>query len=68
MGELWKRSYREKPRHRRRSIERANRAKIDKNKRTNTPREIICRTLNYKDKVKILRKTKKMKGKNTFIN
>ena len=59
MGQLWKRTWREKPRHRRGSIQRAYRVKIDKNKWSNTPRAIICRTLNYKDKVKILRKAKK---------
>ena len=46
-------------RHRRRSIQRAHRVKRDQNNWSNTPRAIICRTLNYKDKVKILRKAKK---------
>ena len=45
-------------------IERAHRVKTDKiNKRT-----IVWKILNYKDKVKILRNAKKLKGKNIFIN
>ena len=45
-------------------IERAHRVKTDKiNKRT-----IVWRILNYKDKVKILRNAKKLKGKNIFMN
>ena len=39
----------------------------DKNKKSNTPRTIVCRILNYKDKVKILRNAKKLKTKNIFI-
>ena len=42
--------------------------KTDKSKKGNTPRTIVCRILNYKDKVKILRNAKKLKGKNIFIN
>ena len=49
-------------------IERAHRVKIDKNKKGNTPRTIVCRILNHKDKVKILKNTKKLKGKNIVIN
>ena len=40
-------------------IERAHRVKTDKNKKGNTPRTIVSRILNYKDKVKILRNVKK---------
>ena len=47
-------------------VERAHRVKTDKNKKGNPPRTIICRILNYKDKVKILRNAKKLKGKNIF--
>ena len=49
-------------------VERANRVKKAKSKKGNTPRTIVCRILNYKDKVKILRNAKKLKGKNIFIN
>ena len=42
--------------------------KTDKTKKGNTPRTIVCRILNYKDKVKILRNAKKLKGKNIVIN
>ena len=42
--------------------------KTDKSKEGNPPRTIVCRILNYKDKVKILRYAKKLKGKNIFIN
>ena len=48
--------------------ERAHRMKKDKNKKTNRPRTIICRILNYKDKVKIPKNAKKLKRKNIFIN
>ena len=40
-------------------IERAHIMKIDKNKKGNTPRTIVSRILNYKDKVKIPRNAKK---------
>ena len=40
-------------------IERTHRVKTDKSKKSNTPRTIVCRILNYKDKVKILRNVKK---------
>ena len=40
-------------------IERAHRVKTGKNQRSTTPRTIVCRILNYKDKVKILRNAKK---------
>ena len=40
-------------------IERANRVKTDKSKKGNAPRTIVCRILNYKGKVKILRNAKK---------
>ena len=49
-------------------IERTHSVKIDKSKKSNTPRTIVCRILNYKDKVKILRNVKKRKGGNTFVN
>ena len=49
-------------------IERAHRVKTDKSKKGNPPRTIVCRILNYKDKVKILRNAKKRKGKIIFIN
>ena len=50
-------------------IERAYRVKTDKkNKKGNTPRAIVCRILNCKDKVIISRNGKKLKGKNIFIN
>ena len=42
--------------------------KTDKNNKGNTPRTIVCRILNYKDKVKILRDAKKLKSKNILIN
>ena len=47
-------------------IERAHRVKTDKSKKGNTPRTVVCRILNYKDKFKQLRNAKK--GKNIFIN
>ena len=49
-------------------IERTHSVKIDKSKKSNTPRTIVCRILNYKDKVKILKNVEKRKGGNTFIN
>ena len=49
-------------------IERAHRVRADKSKKGNTPRTIVCRILNYKEKVKILRNAKKLKGKSIFIN
>ena len=49
-------------------IERAHRVKTDKSKKGNTPRTIVCRILDYKEKVKTLRNAKKLKGKNIFIN
>ena len=49
-------------------IERAHRVKRDKNKKSNIPRTIVCRILNYKDKVKILENAKKLKISNIFIN
>ena len=42
--------------------------KAGKCKKGNTPRTIVCRILNYNDKVKILRNAKSLKGKNIFIN
>ena len=48
--------------------ERANRVKTHESKKGKTSRIIVCRILNYKDKVKILRNAKKLKGKNIFIN
>ena len=44
------------------------RVKTEKSKESNTPRTIVCRILNYKEKVKSLRNAKKLKGKNIFIN
>ena len=49
-------------------IERVHRVKTEKSKESNTPRTIVCRILNYKEKVKSLRNTKKLNGKNIFIN
>ena len=49
-------------------IERAHRVGTDQSKKGNTPRTIVCRILNDKDKVKILRNAKKLKGKNIFLN
>ena len=40
-------------------IERAHRVETDKGKKGNTQRTIVCRILNQKDKVKILRSAKK---------
>ena len=40
-------------------IERTHMMKTDKNKKSNTPTTIVCRILNYKDKVKILRNAEK---------
>ena len=48
--------------------ERAHRLKKDNKKKSNRPRTIICRILNYKDKVKIPKNAKKLKRKNIFIN
>ena len=42
--------------------------KTDKSKKVNRPRKIVYKILNYKDKSKILRNAKKLKGKNIFIN
>ena len=44
-------------------IERKHRVKTDKNKKINTPKTIVCRILNYKDKVKILRNDKRSSGR-----
>ena len=49
-------------------IERTHRVQTNKNKKSNTPRTIICRILNYKGKAKILKNAKKLKGKNISIN
>ena len=49
-------------------IERAHRGKVDKSRKSNAPRTIVCRILDYKDKVKILRNSKKLKSKSIFIN
>ena len=49
-------------------IERAHGVKIDKSEKVNTPRTIVCRISNYKNKIKILRNPKKLKGKNIFVN
>ena len=49
-------------------IERAHRVRTDKDKKSNATRTIVCRILNYKHKVKILRNAKKLKGKNIFTN
>ena len=58
MGQLWK-ELREKSLGIEKEVLKEETAKRDQNKWSNTPRAIICRTLNYKDKVKILRKAKK---------
>ena len=42
--------------------------RTDKSKKGNAQRTIVCRILNYKEKVKILRNAKKLKGKRIFIN
>ena len=49
-------------------IERPNRVKTVRNKKGNTPKKVVCKIINYKDKVKILRNSRKLKGKNIFIN
>ena len=49
-------------------IERAHRVKTGKSKKGSTPRTDVCKILNYKDKVKILRNTKTLKRKNICIN
>ena len=49
-------------------IERVHRVKTDKSKKSYTPRTIVCRILNCKEKVIILANAKKLKGKNIFIN
>ena len=49
-------------------IERTHRIKTDKSMKGNTVGIIVCRILNYKDKVKILRNAKKVKFKNIFRN
>ena len=41
--------------------------KTDKSKKGNTPGIIVCRISNYKEKVKIIRNAKKLKGENIFI-
>ena len=48
-------------------IERVHRVKTNKNRKRNTSSTIVSRILNYKDKVKILRNAKKLKGKNIFL-
>ena len=48
--------------------ERAHRVKTDKSNKSYTPRAIVCRILNCKDKVKIPGNAKKLKGKNIFTN
>ena len=42
--------------------------KTNKNKKSNTPRNIFCKILDYKHKIRILRNVKRLKGKNIFIN
>ena len=50
-------------------IERAHRSKRSKSNSNNgEPRTIVCKLLNYKQKKEILRKIKKLKGSNIFIN
>ena len=44
------------------------RVKTNKGKNDNTLKTIVCRILDYKDKIKILRNAKKLKGENIFIN
>ena len=50
-------------------IERAHRIKKkESSDNPGKPRTIVCRFLNYKDKTNILKNSKKLKGKNIFIN
>ena len=49
-------------------IERAHRSRSKSNSNNGKPRTIVCKLLNYKQKEEILRKTKKLKGSNIFIN
>ena len=50
-------------------IERAHCSKRSKSNNNNRkPRTIVCKLLNYKQREEILRNTKKLKGKNIFIN
>ena len=48
------------------TIERAHRTGMKKN--NGRPRTIVMKLLNYKDKVKILKEAKKLKGTNIYIN
>ena len=48
-------------------VERAHRVKTDMSKKGNTLRTIVCRILNYKDKVKVLRNAKKHFYKRGFL-
>ena len=48
-------------------IERAQRMKINKSRRGNGPKIVVCRILSYKNKVNILGMPKKLKGKNIFV-
>ena len=41
--------------------------KANKSQRRNGPRIVVCRILNYKDKVNIQGMPKELKGKNIFI-
>ena len=47
--------------------ERAHRVKKKKKKKVNATKSVVCRILSHKDKVKILRNAKKLKGENIFI-
>ena len=49
-------------------IERAHRTKSSSEGRRSKPRTIFCKFHNYKDKVKVLKNAKKLKGTNISIN
>ena len=49
-------------------IERAHRVKTDKSKKGKTLRTVVCKNLNYKDIVKILRNANKLKDKNIWLH
>ena len=48
--------------------ERAHRARKSKYGKKDQPRIIVCKLLNYKDKVKVLQNCKKLKGSHIYIN
>ena len=49
-------------------IEKEHMVKTNKNKKSNTPRNIFCKILDCKHKIRILRNVNRLKGKNIFIN